>query len=188
MLRQLEEYGKYVEITGFRGVKIMDVKALAGVLSSELPDCVEVQLFDADLVASWLHLDFAVINALLAFQTGRNISKSLAVETVLYASAQRQIKKALAQIGLKTSSENVAMLVIGEDAASVKVGVKAVSARFGLEPDETVLEMSETKVRRIKKEFDVSDAELQAVSSRSNPDQALVDLVIERGALLSTQL
>ena len=68
------------------------------------------------------------------------------------------------------------------------MGVKVVSARFGAEPDETVLEMSETKVLRIKKEFDVSDTELQAVSSRSNPDQALVDLVIERGALLSTQL
>ena len=114
MLKQLEEYGKWVEITGFGGVKIMDVKALAGVLSSELPDGIEIQLLNADLVASWLHLDFAVINALLAFQTGRNISKSLAVETVLYASAQRQIKKAIAEIGLIPSSENAACLVIGE--------------------------------------------------------------------------
>jgi tRNA threonylcarbamoyladenosine modification (KEOPS) complex Cgi121 subunit len=188
MLEQLEEYGKYVEITGFRGIKITDIKVLAGSLFSELPGGVEVQLFNADLIASSLHLTFAVINALLAFQTGHNISKSLAVETALYASAQRQIKKALAQIGLEPNSENAAVLVVGENADSVKAGVRAVCLRFGLEPDETVLELSETKAARIRKEFYISEAELQAISSRSKPDQALVDIVIERGALLSTRL
>jgi tRNA threonylcarbamoyladenosine modification (KEOPS) complex Cgi121 subunit len=188
MLKQLEEFGKYVEITGFRGVKIKDIKAFADAVSSELPNGVEVQFFNADLVSSWTHLNFAIINALLAFQTGRNISKSIAVESVLYASAQRQIKKAIEQIGLKPGSERAALLVIGGDANSVKVGFKAVSQRLGMEPDETVLELSETKVKRIKNEFDISDAELQVVSSKSNLDQALVDLVIERVALLSTRL
>ena len=188
MLKPIEEFGKYVEITGFRNVKITDAKAFAEVLSKKMPEGVEIQLFDADLVASWQHLYLATINALSAFKTNRNISKSIAVETVLYASAQRQIKKAIDQIGLKLQSKNAAVLVIGGDSNSVKVGVAVVSKWFGFDPDETVLQLSETKTRHIKKVFDISEIELEAVYSRKDSDQALIELIIERVSLLSTRL
>ncbi len=188
MLRQVGEFGKWIEINGFRGIKIGDAKALAETIIKQMPQGVEVQLFNADLVAGWQHLYFAAINALSAFETKRNISKSLAVETALYASAHRQIKKAIDQIGLKTDSENAGVLVIGGDGDSVKLGFKEVSRLFDLNPDDTVLELSEIKILRIKSEFDVCDSELQTVSSRGNPDQALADIIIERVALLSTRL
>jgi tRNA threonylcarbamoyladenosine modification (KEOPS) complex Cgi121 subunit len=188
MLKAIAEYGKYVEVGGFRNAKIRDAKAFVDEARNDLPADVEVQLFDADLVASWRHLYFAAVNALMAFQNRCNLSKSLAVETALYASAQRQIKKALDFIGLKPDSANVAVMVIGDDVDSVETGFSAIAERISAERDDAVLELSEAKTSRIQRAFDVSEAELGAVSSSGDVEQALVDLVLERVALLSTRL
>jgi hypothetical protein len=62
-----------------------------------------------------------------------------------------------------------------------------VTKRFGSEPEESILELSEEKKRIIRSAFAISNAELEAVSA-ADPDRGLVDLVIERVALLSTAL
>jgi tRNA threonylcarbamoyladenosine modification (KEOPS) complex Cgi121 subunit len=188
MLKRLEEYGKFVEISGFRRTRIGDAKAFVEAVCRKLPAGVEVQLFDAELVASWQHLYFAALNALAAFQTKRGISKSLAVETALYASAQRQIKKALDIIGVKTETKNTAVLILGDTENSVKAGLRAVAKQLGVEPDESVLDLTPAKAKRIRGAFDISETELKTVSSRSDAAQALVDAVVERVALLATRL
>ncbi|XES77186.1 MAG: KEOPS complex subunit Cgi121 [Candidatus Bathyarchaeia archaeon] len=188
MLNAIVEFGKWVAVGGFKGAKISDAKAFADSIRGCLPSGVEVQLFDADLVASWRHLYFAALNALMAFQNRCNLSKSLAVETALYASAQRQIKKALPLIGLKPACSHVAVLVVGDDADAVEAGFSAVAAQIQAERDDAVLELSAAKIKRIREAFDVSDAELTAVSSSGGAAEALVALVLERVALLSTRL
>ncbi|MCW4018796.1 MAG: KEOPS complex subunit Cgi121 [Candidatus Bathyarchaeota archaeon] len=188
MLKHLEEFGKYVEIGGFKKTQIGDAKAFSDNVRGELPAGVEVQLFDADLVATWQHLYFAALNALTAFRNERNLSKSLAVETALYASAQRQIKKALDLIGLKPESTNTAVMLIGDAAESVETGFSTVTKHMGVKRDDSVLELSQAKRRRIREVFDVSDDELSAVFSDGDGAQALVALVVERAALLSTRL
>jgi len=188
MLKRIEEYGKYVEINGFRNVTIEDAPQFLSLLHKDLPKNIEVQLLDADLVASWQHLYFAVLNAFMAHKTKHNISKSLAVETALYASAQRQIKKAILAIGVKPSSKNIAALLIGDNPESIENGLSAVAHHLGAKPDETVLELSEEKTWRIKSAFEISDEELKIISAKDDFDQALADLIIERMALLSTQL
>jgi tRNA threonylcarbamoyladenosine modification (KEOPS) complex Cgi121 subunit len=188
MLKYLEEDGKCVEITGFRNAKIGNVKALLNAVRKQVPKGAEVQFFDADLVTSWQHLYFAVLNALMTFRNGRNISKSLAVEVLLYASAQRQIKKAIALIGVKRVSANVATVIISENGSSARMALSVVSKCIGAEPDEKVLELSEKKVQRIKLAFGISELELETSTVKDNSEQALVDLVIERVALLSTKL
>jgi tRNA threonylcarbamoyladenosine modification (KEOPS) complex Cgi121 subunit len=188
MLKPMEEYGKYVEISGFKRVDVEDARSFVEGVCLELPADVEVQLFDADLIATWEHLYFAALNAQMAFKNKRNISKSLAVETALYASSQRQIKKGLDFIGVKPESVNVAVLVLGVNADLEQAGLSAIARRLGAEPDESVLELSKAKVERIRSAFGVSDVELETVSSRGNTEQALLNLVIERMALLSTRL
>jgi tRNA threonylcarbamoyladenosine modification (KEOPS) complex Cgi121 subunit len=188
MLKRIEGFEKFVEISGFRQVRIGDAKAFVQQAGKELPEGVEVQLFDADLIASWQHLYFAALNAFQAFQTKRSISKSLALETALYASAQRQIKKALDFIGVKPETTKVAVLVLGSNADSVEGGLLAVAKQLGAEPDETILDLRPAKVNRIRGAFDVSETELKTVSSRGDAAQALVDVVVERVALLSTRL
>ena len=188
MLKYLEEGCKYVEITGFRGAKIGDARDLLTQVRGQMPREAEVQFFDADLVATWQHLYFAVLNALMAFRSGRSVSKSLAVEVMLYASAQRQIKKAIALIGVKRGSTNVAAVIMSGSAESAEVALSAVSKCLGAEPDETVLELSAEKTERIKLAFGMGEVELETATAKDDAQQALVDLVIERVALLSTRL
>jgi tRNA threonylcarbamoyladenosine modification (KEOPS) complex Cgi121 subunit len=106
VLKYFAEFAKYVKITGFRNVGIEDAEEFVRTVLKETPHDVWVQFFDADLVASWQHLYFAVLNALLAFRGERNISRSVAMEAMLYASAQRQIRKAIQRIGVKRASAN----------------------------------------------------------------------------------
>jgi len=177
-----------VEITGFRNVGIKDAEEFVKAARKGTPKSGWVQFFDAELVATWQHLYFAVLNALLAFRSGRNASKSVAMEAMLYASAQRQISKALRFIGVKRDSKNVAVVVLGESPASVEALLSAVAKRVGVEPDESVLAVSEEKARRIRQAFGITEREIKTVARKGDGVQALVDLVIERVALLSTRL
>ena len=188
MLKYIEEARKYVEITGFRNLSIENAEEFVKAARKGTPQNVWVQFFDAELVATWQHLYFAVLNALLAFKNERNISKSAAMEAMLYASAQRQIRKAIDLIGVKCDSVNVATVIIGKSAESVEKVLSAVSKRFGTEPDDGALEISNEKAQRIRGVFGITDSELEAVFEKDNGKNALVDLVIERVALLSTQL
>jgi tRNA threonylcarbamoyladenosine modification (KEOPS) complex Cgi121 subunit len=188
LLKYIEEAGKYVELTGFRNVDIKDAEEFVKNARREKPQDVWVQFFDADLVATWQHLYFAVLNALLAFRNRSNISKSVAMETVLYASAQRQISKALPLIGVKSGSGNMAVVILGKSSDSVGAFLSAVSKRVGRIPDERVLAVSGEKAIIIRRAFGVTELELKTVMGKSDGGEALVNLVIERMALLSTQL
>jgi len=188
LLKYIEEHGKYVEITGFRNVKIEDAEEFLKAIRKEQQENTAVQFFNAELVATWQHLYFAALNALTAFRNKRNISKNVVMEVMLYASAQRQIQKAIELVGVKCDSANMAMVIIGETPASVKAVLSAVSKRIGAEPAETVLELSKGKMQSIRRAFDISEKELKTVMKKNNLEQALVNLVFERMALLSTQL
>ena len=187
MLKYFEEFGEYAEITGFSNVEIEDAEGFLKATRREQQGTA-VQFFNAEFVATWQHLYFAVLNALTAFRNKSNISKNIAVEVMLYASAQRQIRKAIALVGVKRGSADVAVVIIGDNAHAVKTALAAVSKRIGAEPDETVLVLSTDKVQSIRKAFDISEREVETVMKAGDAEQALVNLVIERGALLSTQL
>ena len=188
MLKYIEEAGKYVGITGFRNLSIKDAEEFLKAARKGAPQSICVQFFNAELVATWQHLYFAVLNALLAFKNEGNISKSVAMETMLYASAQRQIRKAIDLMGVKCSSANVAVVVIGESGESVESFLSAVSKRVGENFDDDVLELSREKVHGIREAFGITETELETVMEKDNDKDALVDFVIERVALLSTQL
>ncbi|MCW4044740.1 MAG: KEOPS complex subunit Cgi121 [Candidatus Bathyarchaeota archaeon] len=187
MLKCFAEFGEYVEITGFRNVKIGDAGQFLEATRREQRGTA-VQFFNAELVATWQHLYFAVLNALTAFSNKTNISKNIAMETMLYASAQRQIQKAIALVGVKCDSANVAVVVIGKNQDAVKKVLSEISKRMGAEPDETVLALYADKVRRICRAYGISEKELETVTKKGEVEQALINLVIEHMALLSTQL
>jgi tRNA threonylcarbamoyladenosine modification (KEOPS) complex Cgi121 subunit len=188
LLKYIEEAGKYVKITGFSNLDIKDAEEFVKATRTETSQNTWIQFFNADLVATWQHLYFAVLNALLAFKNERNISKSVSMETMLYASAQRQIRKAIQLMGVKRDSANVAVVIIGESSESVKALLAAVSKRVGAEPDDAVLEILNEKVEGIRAAFGIIETELKTVMEKNNGEDALVNLVIERIALLPTQL
>jgi KEOPS complex subunit Cgi121 len=187
LLKYIKEFGKHVAITGFRGVRIKNVEEFFQMIRKENLPNTEIQFFDAKLVATWQHLYFAVLNALTAFKNKENISKSLAMETILYASAQRQIRKATELLGIKPRSSNIAMLIIGDEPETVKSVLSIVSKHLHAQPDDTVLELSEEKATIIRKTFGISDVELKTVVKKDDLEKALTDLVLERMALLAVQ-
>ena len=187
MTKKLEVFNRYVAMAGFRNVKIKDVNRFLEDVRREVKEA-HVQFFDAKFIASQQHLHFAALNALRAFEKKLNISSSLAVEVLLYASAQRQIRKAVDMLGIKPDSSQVAVLVIAETKQGANTALEAVSKLISGERDDHVLEVTDEKFEGVKKLFGVSDLEIEAKLRRKGLErEALADLMIEHVALLATQ-
>jgi KEOPS complex subunit Cgi121 len=187
VLKHIAEFEAYAEITGFKNVKISQAKEFLDKVSTEKPTGVETQFFDARRVATWRHLYFAALNALTAFKNGENISKSLAMETLLYAAAERQITKAVELVGIRATSSNVAVLIIGKEPHKIESALSMISRNMGGQRDEKVLELSKDKVATIQRVFDILEAELRTIMEKDDVEKALTHLVVERMALLATQ-
>jgi tRNA threonylcarbamoyladenosine modification (KEOPS) complex Cgi121 subunit len=185
VLVYIREFRKHCEIAGFKGVGVNSAEGFLEAISGERLVGVEVQFFDADLVATWQHLYFALLNALTAFKNGENISRSVAMETMLYASARGQIQRATQLLGIKPSSSNMGVLIVGGKREAVRSALAKISRRIGGRLDDSVLELSKEKVERIRRAFDVSETELETVVEGDSVEEALVNLVIERAALLA---
>jgi KEOPS complex subunit Cgi121 len=188
MLKYIEEAGKYAGITGYRNIRIDDCEKFLEIARKDLPKSVWIQFFDAKLVATWEHLFFAIINAITAFRNENNISKSLGMEVMLYASAQRQIRKAITLLGVKRKYGNVAVIIIGEKPDLVQMTLFTISKNLGMDSDEMVLGINKEKMDCIRDLFDIAGEELRAVVEKGDVERALVNLVIERMALLATRL
>jgi len=168
-------------------VKINDTEKLLKKLHAAKPLDTGLQIFDAKFVATWQHIYFAVLNALKAFRNNENISKSLAVEIMIYASAQRQIQKAMKSLGITPRTSEMAIVLIGDKAESLKYTLSQISKIIKLHEDEAVLELTRAKVKLILERFNISDLELKTVMGENGLYAALTSLVIERMALLATQ-
>lgn len=186
MLKYIDEFGKCLALVGFKNAEIRNVEKFLEEIYAQMPRETEVQFFNAELIATWQHMYFAVLNALTAFKNRSNISKSLAVEIMLYASAQHQIRRAVELLGIRPDTRNIAVVVVGRDVDTVEAVVSAVSRSGKVQADDSVLKLSNAKMRKIREEFAILDVELETMR-KDGPEEALVDLVIERMALLATQ-
>jgi tRNA threonylcarbamoyladenosine modification (KEOPS) complex Cgi121 subunit len=181
----IKEYDRYVEITGYQNITFEKAEAFLKTQRKQATQQTDIQFFDAQFIASSKHLHFAVLNALQVFQNNTNISKSTAMETMLYASAERQIQKAINRIGIKPQTKIMAVVIIGKDPKQIDSQLRALTEYIGTTPDETVLEMTKEKETKIRHVFQITDTELKtALNSKAET----TDLVIERVALLTTQL
>jgi tRNA threonylcarbamoyladenosine modification (KEOPS) complex Cgi121 subunit len=187
MLQYLKDYSKYVEITGYRCIVFDKAEIFLKTNRKQTRQNVDIQFFDAELIATQEHLYFAVLNALQAFKNKTNLSKSTAMETMLYASAQRQIQKAIIHTGIKPQTQNMAIVIVGDDPKQIETTLKVVTKSVGSEPDESVLDLTKNKEAKIKKTFEITDEEIKVLEN-VNQKKAIINLVIERVALLSTQL
>lgn len=187
MIEKLQGFDKCLAVAGFKNVKIKDINKFFTLVKEKTGDAC-VQFFDAELIADREHLRFAALNALNAFKGKMNISSSLAMETLLYASARRQIKEAVSLLGIKPNSRQVAVLVLDASREKADYILKTVSDLLQAKRDDTVIELSEQKFEKLKKLFEISNLELEAGTERRGAEKlALTDLIIEHMALLATQ-
>lgn len=166
---------------GFKNVKIIDFEDLLTCKENILN--VELQFFNANLIGTWQHLFFAALNALTAFKNKKNISKSIAMETMLYASTTHQIQKAL-KLGIKRDLSTIAILIISSQKDPIKSALQVVSQYINGDPDDAVLNLSKDKEQLIQKFFRISDLEIETVMKNKDFGATLTKLIIERMALL----
>lgn len=132
----------------------------------------ELQAVDSKNLYGTEHLIFAYTSAKRAEERGERISNDLFVETVLRASGQRQIKKALDIFGLRGSHE---IAVFGEEITEeILKQLGAVEMELVMDPE---------RLERLKETFSITETEITAVSDI--PEEAVKDLIKERIALVS---
>lgn len=181
LIEKAVEFGRWIGIAGLKDVNTGEVKKLI----EESFEHLEVQFFDADYVATWRHLFFAVLNALKAFRDGANFSKNIATESLLYASTQRQIEKAIEMLGIRSNTRNVAAIAVGEDRKEVESFIAILGRSVGTS-DDTVLNVTEKKLRSIKQLFDLTQFPIGEVEEGAETE-AVVDVLIEKMALLAVK-
>ncbi|HDJ04404.1 hypothetical protein CW711_02910 [Candidatus Bathyarchaeota archaeon] len=181
---EAEILNKYVIIAGFEDTKVKDVEALLKEIQKKTGSRGHIQLLDAGLIAGSEHLYFAVLNALKAFQGGFNISRNLAVEVLLFASAQHQIDKAIKLLGIKPCLSDVAVVVIADNRSEAAKILEEASRMLSGKRRDDVLEIDEGKAEAIKEAFEITDLEVEAASRGGSTAETLKNLVIERMALL----
>jgi tRNA threonylcarbamoyladenosine modification (KEOPS) complex Cgi121 subunit len=183
----LEDFNQHLTVVGFKNVKVKDANKFFQVVRERTENAC-VQFFDSSLVAGSEHLHFAALNAINAFKGNVNISSSLAMETLLYASAQRQIKEAVRLIGIKPDTNRIAVLILAKTSDQASAILKTVSGLIEGRRDDSVINLTKSKMAGLKRLFKISKVELEAKKERKGAEkQALTDLVIEHMALLVTQ-
>jgi KEOPS complex subunit Cgi121 len=186
MTQKPESINENITILGFSNVKIENPSSLFEQFRTE--NKTPIQFFDAKFVAGKQHLYFAAINALNTFGKKTNISNNIAVEILLYASGQRQIKKAVKMLGIKQNTTEVAALIIPKNTQEKQKYIQIVTGTIPGERNDQVLELKDTKINTIKKLFQISKQEFEAKLKKEGLEkEALTDLVIERMALLVTR-
>ncbi len=169
----------FVAVGGFRVAGVGDPRALVRAVGEAASPQV-AQIVDAGRVAGRDHLYMAAVNAARSTETGMAVSKSITVEALLYASAQDQITKALATMGVSVGSTRVALIVFAHGRGEAEEAYSRAAKLLGVE-DDGVLEIDVEKAKVLREAYGVGDEELEAAGGPG----ALGRLVVERGALLS---
>lgn len=185
-MMRINEYNKLAIILGFKDVKINEIDDFLGKIRRKMSPTI-VQFFDADYIAGKPHLYFAVLNALKAFEQGRNISEKLEVEILLYASGKRQIDRAIEMIGIKPKTSKIALLILASNVKAAREAEKKAEKNIPGIRDNSVLEIKgEEKVRDLMKTFGVTNLELETVIEHDEDRRIiLMWLIMEQNALLT---
>lgn len=127
-----------------------------------------VQLMNSSFIVDEWHLLAAAQNAVNALKGDYMISRSLDVEAAVYASGQKQISKALSQVGVRDHTADIAVVVIGEDQDAVRTQLLSIIEDIGGEPDPPFAPDS-AKLQQITHVFGISDSEVEVLAESDNP-------------------
>ncbi len=169
----------YVTITAANNTHVPDIHQTLGELD-KIANGKVYQLFDADKITDHRHIHYAAANAYHAMETGNNISNTLNVETLLYASTQDQIYKAIKAIGVSQKTRHIAVLVVS-DTVNDELA-KQIAHHLGT-LDDNLLRLTPEKFDALKQFYGITETALNTING--DKYQALTSLITEKGALIS---
>ena len=150
-----------IKIIGAKG-NIQDVDSfLKKVTEFVEENDILIQAFDAELIYGKNHLISAFEHAKRAMDRKTNTTNSLAMETLLYSSGERQLKLAIPKMGIKKGDVAIALIFIIEPPN--KFSDQLVSEfieELSLKRDDSVLEGDENTLKK----FGISQNELKTVT------------------------
>ncbi|MCX8204558.1 MAG: KEOPS complex subunit Cgi121 [Candidatus Nezhaarchaeota archaeon] len=154
--------------------------------AKEVKGVMAIQLFDWRKVMGPLHLLQASALAYKAFREGRMLTKSLSIEVMLYAAGEKQIKEAIARLGVRES--RIAALCLAPSEEEARRGLSKAMEVLRASEDEGLIEAGLSKVKDVIEAFKISREEIEAVS-RQGEDLAktLTKCVLSRVAELDVE-
>ena len=168
------------KIIGAKG-KIQDINSfLKKILSLTDEYDIAIQVMDADWIYGKNHLISAINHAKRAFEQGKNSTNSLAMEILLYASGERQIQKAIKNIGVKKGRDSIAFVFMNRLGCEVEGKISdeiigEIFTTFGLKRDDKVLEGDSNTLKK----FGITQQELRTV-----PEDKYGDIILEKVAMV----
>jgi len=164
MGRSMENSTKLLRAWTIRTERGRAKTLMAKILAGKDLTNTQVLVARADMIFGMDHLRTALYHAERAIEEGTNSSDSLAMETLLYASAERQLSTAIRKMSVSDQTE---VLVVAQLAGGP------------LEPDEAWQELDDTTGLTADRllRFGVTKTELSTIGERSP-----LELVLERVA------
>jgi KEOPS complex subunit Cgi121 len=98
------------------------------------------QLFDNNYIWGFRHIYSAVWHALKAWKNDRMISKTLSIEVLIYAAAQRQIKKAIDLLGVKKTTKDVTGILLGKTSQDLINASNQLQEELNIKPNMKLLD------------------------------------------------
>lgn len=139
-----------------------------------------LQVLNAEMIYGKDHVLSAADHAIRAFKEKRQSLDSLSLEILLYASGERQIKKAIKKMGIKQGKQQCAIVIIDVSGkrSSLTTIIKKMLETFHFIQDDTILEGNKETLKR----FGISETELRTVSEKNYQDVilekiAMVDVI-----------
>ncbi|MGL4669786.1 MAG: KEOPS complex subunit Cgi121 [Methanobacteriaceae archaeon] len=161
-----------IDIVGFKAIikDIPNVLSTINNISKSACNC-NIQLIDADAVASYKHVYHGTVHAINAFARGNNLAKDLGIEIAIRISAQRQISKAMDLIGLKEGAMNLAIIMVN----CPDYFIDEIDNVFdGFNRDDSVLNSNN----------DIKLADIYNISSSDLSNNSIEDILIEKTTML----
>jgi tRNA threonylcarbamoyladenosine modification (KEOPS) complex Cgi121 subunit len=172
---ETESNGEFVGIAEIHNSNCLKQEELIQLAKSLSSDSLTVQLLNGFLCADETHLLSAAQNAINAKQGNYMLSRSLDVEIIVFASAQRQIGRALDELGVYDGLDDIAIVVVGTDSSAVEDCIQYLAEKIGSEVIPAFAATSE-RIERLKDHFQISDKEINAISDSDKIESQLAAL------------
>jgi tRNA threonylcarbamoyladenosine modification (KEOPS) complex Cgi121 subunit len=172
---ETESNGEFIGIAELHNSNCLKQEELIQLAKSLSSDSLTVQLLNGLLSADETHLLSAAQNAINAKRGEYMLSRSLDVEIIVFASAQRQIGRALDELGVYDGLDDIAVVVVGTDSSAVKDCIQDLAGKIGSEVIPAFAATSE-RLERIKDHYQISDKEIRAISDSDKIESQLTAL------------
>lgn len=158
-----------IRIVGAKGVIQNIDDFLKKVSSFAQTHKVLIQIFDADMIYGNNHLISAFEHAKRAMDRKTNTTNSLEMETLLYASGERQLKLAIPKMGIKKGKTNIAFVFIKLESQISDSLIEEMLKLLNLNRADQVLEGNEDTLKK----FGISTNEIETVRKAKYGDLIL---------------